>query len=69
LSAVFNCQRGWPRRMMTLYTLALAATGLAAVPLSFVHGGLTRLAVQAFALGSFLSGFVANFLMQSVARR
>jgi tetratricopeptide (TPR) repeat protein len=69
LSAVFNCQRGWPRRTMALYTLGLAAVGLSVVPLSYVPGSLAVLALQAFGLGSLLSGFVANFLMQSVARR
>jgi tetratricopeptide (TPR) repeat protein len=69
LSAVFNCQRGWPRRTMTLYTLGLAAVGLSVFVLLFLGSSLTRGALQAFTLGSFLSGFVANFLMQSVARR
>jgi tetratricopeptide (TPR) repeat protein len=69
LSAVFNCQRGWPRRMMILYTLALAAVGLSVFVLLFLRSPLVVGTMQAFGLGSLLSGFVANFLMQSVARR
>ena len=69
VSAVFNCQPGWPRHTMTLYTLALAAIGLAVVTLGPVVPGLVIPAIQVFCWGSFLSGFVANFLMQSVVRR
>jgi tetratricopeptide (TPR) repeat protein len=69
VSALFNCDKGWPRNWMTVYTLALAST----VPLSFalvnVAPELARFAFQAFLIGSFLSGFVANYLMTATVRR
>jgi tetratricopeptide (TPR) repeat protein len=69
VSAVFNCSPGWPRRTMVLYTLALAGVGFAAFVLIFLGQTLAVQAIQVFLWGSLLSGFVANYLMQSVARR
>jgi tetratricopeptide (TPR) repeat protein len=70
VSAVFNCERGWPRWMMICYTIGLAVVGVAWAPLAMARvGGVAALAFQAFIVGSFLSGFVANALMMATPRR
>jgi hypothetical protein len=70
LSAVFVCEPGWPRRAMTLYTLALAGAGLSTVPLAVAgRADLAGLALQVFLWGSVLSGFVANLLVMQTPRR
>lgn len=70
VSAVFNCDSGWPRNMMILYASALALIGAAAVPSGVLVGrDVGNQLVQVFIWGSVLSGFVANFLMMQTARR
>jgi tetratricopeptide (TPR) repeat protein len=65
---VFNCQAGWPRRMMALYTVGLAVTGLASLALLILRQEAWLPALQVFLWGCFLSGFVANFLMTQTPR-
>lgn len=76
-SAIFVCDRGWPRTAMLLITLGLAATGLTAVivigflqrtkgsPLTTVGAGAFGL----FILGTFLSQWIANWLATQRPRR
>jgi tetratricopeptide (TPR) repeat protein len=68
VSAIFNCDRGWPRSWMIVYTLILASL----CPLFFllipVGKDLALLALQVFLWGSVLSGFVANFLIMARTR-
>ncbi|HEX7863066.1 MAG TPA: tetratricopeptide repeat protein [Verrucomicrobiae bacterium] len=70
LSAVFECQPGWPRRIMSLYTIAVVGAGLVAFgsaladppkesPLANVGAACMGL----FLIGVFVSGFLGNFLM------
>jgi len=72
VSAVFNCQPGWPRRVMAGYTAALLIIALLAAALTFgeepgragisrSNPGLTLMGL--FGVGIFLNGFVANFLI------
>lgn len=63
VSAIFNCERGWPRSWMVVYALVLAVVGPSSFLLFLVDKGLGELAVIAFLWGSLLSGFVANFLI------
>jgi tetratricopeptide (TPR) repeat protein len=73
LAGTFKCQEGWPRRMMTIYTVVMAAMGLGSVCLGLfgprqmhtLQGGLLGL----FLLGAFLSGWVANALMMVRLKR
>jgi tetratricopeptide (TPR) repeat protein len=80
VSAIFSCQQGWPRKAMTLYTVALGLVGLALLAVAGmallnsgnVSGGLkgpvgTLLVV--FMFGVFGSGWVANALIMSRPRR
>jgi tetratricopeptide (TPR) repeat protein len=69
VSALFQCQAGWPRNMMTWYALALAGTGAAAFFLDFLRDPLASPLLSIFLWGSVLSGFVANFLMAQAPRR
>ncbi len=68
VSAIFNCDRGWPRRWMIVYTAALAGLFPAFLVLVPVDRFLATLALQAFIWGSVLSGFVANFLIMARVR-
>ena len=69
VSALFHCSAGWPRNWMIVYTAVLASL----VPLFFVLFAINRelaeMCLYAFAVGSVLSGFVANFLMTRTVRR
>ena len=73
LSAVFNCQPGWPRRAMIAYTAVVAGAGIAAFLLFLVFGdskdtkdpvdGIRSLLFLLFLIGVLLAGWVANLLI------
>jgi tetratricopeptide (TPR) repeat protein len=69
LSATFACSPGWPRRMMALYTLALAGAGIGWLPIGLFNRDAGMLLLQVFLWGSVLSGFVANVLVMQTVRR
>jgi tetratricopeptide (TPR) repeat protein len=75
LSAIHSCDPGWPRRMMTLYTLGLGACGLALLAIGLLPAPpaaaerLVGLLVNVFLFGSLLSGFVANALVAARPQR
>lgn len=69
LSAIFTCARGWPRTAMALYTVGLAGVGLGGVALLSLNESTGSALLQAFFLGIFLSGFVANGLATALPRR
>jgi tetratricopeptide (TPR) repeat protein len=70
VSGIFICDSGWPRRTMLLYTLALAAVGIAWLPLGVLGiAGAVRTCVAVFMWGCVLSGFVANYLGMQTPRR
>lgn len=70
LSGTFSAARGWPRQVMAVYTLIMAAAGLGVILLPFA--GFKRATpglLGFFLIGLFLSGLVANWLsMQKVKR-
>jgi tetratricopeptide (TPR) repeat protein len=73
LSSVFNCRKGWPRRIMIVYTAFLAACAGAAWAIHGLDLPVSESAfmtlVGVFAWGGFLSGFVGNALSQVIPRR
>lgn len=69
VSAIFHCQRGWPRTYMTLYTLALAALAYGGLALLGINDQRGSTLLSFFFLGIFFSGFVANALAMSRVRR
>jgi tetratricopeptide (TPR) repeat protein len=78
VSAVFDCQPGWPRRTMALYAGAMALVGLLAVAAVLgesagargVNGENPGFALLGlFGIGFFLNGFIANILMSRHPRR
>lgn len=76
-SAIFVCDKGWPRTTMTAITLGLVAAGLTAVTvISFVQpranstlGLLGGGAYLIFLIGSFISQWIANWLATQRPRR
>jgi tetratricopeptide (TPR) repeat protein len=69
VAAIFNCQPGWPRNCMIVYTLALMALGPAFYVFWHTDRAMARLIIQVFAWGAFLSGIVGNLLMAAHVRR
>jgi tetratricopeptide (TPR) repeat protein len=73
LSAVFNCQPGWPRRAMTAYTAVVAGAGITSFILFLIFGesrdskdaidGIRFLLLGLFLIGVLLAGWVANLLI------
>lgn len=68
-SAIFNCDRGWPRWGMAIYTLVLASLIPSAFVLFPFDPALAKMGIQGFVLGSILSGFVANALIMITPKR
>jgi tetratricopeptide (TPR) repeat protein len=64
LSAVFNCEPGWPRRTMVAYTAGCAAVIALGIAVSVAGGGqaspLTAVGAVAAAFGSWLGNFLAG---------
>jgi hypothetical protein len=69
LAGTFNCQPGWPRLVMSVYTGVLAFLGSMAVGLAFLDSGLLIVPGLAFVFGVFLSSWVANALQMVRLRR
>jgi len=68
VSAIYNCDSGWPRRAMALYTVVLATL----MPISLFITQNRDFAIfcfQAHLWGSLLSGIVANILVTTRAKR
>jgi tetratricopeptide (TPR) repeat protein len=76
-AAIHACSEGWPRTAMVAITLVLAAAGLLAVaassflqpPKNSPSDSLGSGAFGFFLLGTFISQFVANWLMTQRPRR
>lgn len=71
LAAIFSCSEGWPRRVMAMIAILLVAAGLTAVGVRIVINptrgsslaALGGAALGVFLLGTFISQWVANWLM------
>jgi tetratricopeptide (TPR) repeat protein len=68
-SAIFNCDAGWPRRCMAVYTLVLASLLPLSIPLGLLNRQWPILCLQGHVWGCFLSGLVANGLIMVRAKR
>lgn len=69
VTAIFRCSAGWPRWLMVLYTLVLAALMPAAILAGPFDPALAGNLTMGFVWGSVLSAFAANFLMMARVRR
>lgn len=69
VSGIFKCPSGWPRQIMVVYSLAMAAVGLAVIPIGFLNAASAIGAIQIFMWGCFLSGFVVNGLIMARVHR
>ena len=68
-SAIFTCDKGWPRILMVVYTAVIASLLPAFFALSLFNKPLASLALTGFVYGAWLSGFVANLLVMATVRR
>jgi lipoprotein NlpI len=68
-SAVYNCDSGWPRTAMALYTLAMACLIPASIAFAQTNRDLAVFCFRAHLWGGFLSAFVANALVGAHAKR
>jgi tetratricopeptide (TPR) repeat protein len=73
LSAVFKCQKGWPRKAMLAYASIVIGAGVGAFALFL---GADRAAketistlLSVFGIGIILAGWVANYLMSQRVRK
>lgn len=82
LAGTFSCVQGWPRRVMTLLTVAMAVCGFASVGLDgfnactrttddvrFSLMAISSLTYGVFLMGAVLSPWVANVLMSARVRK
>jgi tetratricopeptide (TPR) repeat protein len=75
VAAVFHCQPGWPRLVMTLIAAGLGLLGLAGVALALVGqpgsaaAGLSGGLVGVTLIGAFASQWIANGLIMARPRR
>ena len=77
-SAVYRCERGWPRQAAAIIAVFLVTAGVIGAlplepllprPLDAAWALLSALSFLIFALGVFLSQFVMNYLMTVVPKR
>lgn len=69
LATIFHCDRGWPRRAMTGYTLGLLGVGAAAVAAYAGRWPQASGLQMLFLVGAIASGFVANGLAGVTVRK
>jgi tetratricopeptide (TPR) repeat protein len=69
LTMIYHCDPGWPRQMMTLFTVALALVGAAAATGSALGATWVGPAWGVFVVGAILSPWMVNYLMSVTARR
>lgn len=83
LSCIYNCESGWPRKVMAVVTLGLAACGIVAISLlasakhlpsldqqaRAIAAGYGDLSFTAFLLLALASQFAANALVSARVRR
>ena len=76
-SAIFSCEKGWPRLAMLTLTLGLAVAGITAVAIfAFLHphkdspsAALGQGSLSLFLIGTFLSQWIANWLSQQKPKK
>ena len=69
LTALFQCDEGWPRTMMTRFTLAMAAVGIAAFACHTAELEIGETFATLFLFGFIASPWVANYLATAEPQR
>jgi hypothetical protein len=69
LVMIFQCDVGWPRRMMSLFTIGMAAVGLVALASDFFDFGIGYPLVIVFVAGFVAAPLLANYLMRATTMR
>jgi len=69
LVTLHNCEPGWPRKMMTLFTVVMAATGAMAIASSMAELAIAQSFFIAFGLGFIATPWLANYLSGVVVKQ
>ena len=69
LVTIYQCDVGWPRQMMSLYAIAMAIVGIAAITGTMLENDIGITLLGLFALGFFASPWLANYLAQATVQR
>ncbi len=69
LTALYQCDVGWPRTMMTRFTAAMAAVGVAAIVCRTADLEIGSTLFTLFLFGFIASPWVANYLMSAEPKR
>jgi hypothetical protein len=69
LVTIYHLDRGWPRKMMSLYALGMAVVGVAMIITTVLGLVIADQLSLAFLLGIFASPWVANALSGVTVKR
>jgi hypothetical protein len=69
LVTLYQCDIGWPRQMMTLFTAAMAILGTAALALVAAQNGTANTLVMLFIFAFIATPWLANYLASATATR
>jgi tetratricopeptide (TPR) repeat protein len=69
LVTIYSCDVGWPRQMMTLFAVAMAIVGIAAIAGATVGLAISQTLVTIFVIGFIATPWVANLLVTATATR
>ena len=69
LSMIYFCDPGWPRQMMTLFSVSLALLGTVSILCSLADWDVGETLFVIFILGFIASPWLANYLVSATAKR
>jgi tetratricopeptide (TPR) repeat protein len=69
LVTIHSCDKGWPRQMMSLFTAAMAAVGVAAIGGTALGMATASSLISVFLLGFIATPWIANALVSAQATR
>jgi hypothetical protein len=69
LVTLYQCDVGWPRQAMSLFTAAMAAVGIGAIAGAALGQEWSNVLLTIFLLGFIATPWVANYLTMATARR
>jgi tetratricopeptide (TPR) repeat protein len=69
VAGIYRCDPGWPRNIMTIYTVLISIAGLVTLWLFIIRSPLFMIPGGLFILGAFVSPWLANILPIFTPRR